>query len=93
MSIKSHIFLDNSAKKQGNKQKTVLSTVGHENYLALKTTNYVYLKSTNSSVILYKLLTNILFTQLTLIDTDSFRCMMCCKLNMIQVLVILMSTI
>ena len=36
MSIKSHIFLDNSAKKQGNKQKTVLSTVGHENYLALK---------------------------------------------------------
>ena len=94
MSIKSLIFLDNSAKKQGNKQKkTVLFTVGHENYLALKTTNYVYLKSTNSSVILYKLLTNILFTQLTLIDTDSFRCMMCCKLNMIQVLVILMSTI
>ena len=45
MSIKSHIFLDNSAKKQGNKQKTVLSTVGHENYLALnkkKGLHFVY---------------------------------------------------
>ena len=85
MSIKSLIFLDNSAKKQGNKQKTVLSTVGHENYLALNKKKDFTLFTEDYQFpcdSIYKLLINILFTQLTLIDTVSFRCMMYCKLNM-----------